>query len=55
MEVKETTGFFKREKPLLGEYYTALKHQTRVIVFMFDKDEYQTEMQIIRGTGRLAS
>ena len=51
----ETTGFFKKENPSLGDHYGKLKHKTRVLVFMFDKEEYQTEMKIIRDAGRLAS
>ena len=54
-EVKETTGFFKKETPMLAESYSELRHKTRVLVFMFDKDEYQNEMKLIREAGRLLS
>lgn len=54
-EVDEATGFFKKETAPLGDHYTKLKHKTRVLVFMFDKEEYETEMNIIRDAGRLAS
>jgi len=43
----------KKEPVTLGEQYTSLKHKTRVLVFMFDKEEYDTEMKIIREAGRL--
>lgn len=52
-EFEETTGFLKKEPVMLGEQYTSLKHKTRVLVFMFDKEEYDTEMKIIREAGRL--
>ena len=55
VEADEKTGFFKRELPVLGNHYSKLRHKTRVLVFMFDKEEYQTEMKIIRDTARLAS
>ena len=32
-----------------------MKYKTRVLVFMFDKEEYATEMKFIRDAGRLAS
>ena len=54
-EARETTGFFKKELPVLGDFYGQLKHKTRVLVFMFDKEEYASEMKIIRDAGRLAA
>lgn len=53
IDVVETTGFLKRENPSLGNHYAKLKYKTRVLVFMFDKDEYVTEMKIVRDSGRL--
>ena len=49
----ETTGFFKKESLALGKHYMDQMHKTRVLVFMFDKEEYDTEMKIIKDTGRL--
>jgi len=43
-EIKETTGFLRKENPQLGIHYDKLKYKTRVLVFMLDKDEYATEM-----------
>ncbi len=53
--VDETTGFLKKEGQDLGEIYDVLKLKTRVLVFMFDKDEYQNEMKLIRDAGRILS
>ena len=39
----------------MGIHYDKLLHKTRVLVFMLDKDEYSTEMQMIRSAGRLLS
>lgn len=55
IDVVETTGFLKKELPSLGDHYMRLKHKTRVLVFMFDKEEYETEMKTIRDSGRLNS
>ncbi len=55
LQVDETTGFLKKESQDLGEIYNALKLKTRVLVFMFDKDEYQNEMKLIREAGRILS
>ena len=55
MEFEETGGFLKKEPVRLNEQYTSLKHKTRVLVFMFDKEEYATEMKIIRDAGRLSA
>lgn len=52
-DVEETTGFLKRENPSLGDHYAKLKYKTRVLVFMFDKEEYETEYNIVRDSGRL--
>ena len=52
-EFEETTGFFKKESVQLGAQYSSLKHKTRVLVFMFDKEEYSTEMTIIKNAARL--
>ena len=32
-----------------------MKHKTRVLVFMFDKDEYQAEMKSIRESARICA
>ena len=55
IDVQETTGFLKKETPELGDSYSSLKHKTRVLVFMFDKEEYATEMKLIRDAGRILS
>lgn len=52
-EVKETTGFLKKENVPLGHYYDRLQFKTRVLVFIFDKEEYATELKVIRDTARL--
>lgn len=52
-EFEETTGFFKKENQVLGTHYSNQMHKTRVLVFMFDKEEYETEMKIIKEAGRL--
>ena len=54
-QIEEKTGFLKKEQPDLGVSYESLKHKTRVLVFMFDKDEYQNEMRLIRESGRVLS
>mmetsp|Transcript_20742 Transcript_20742/g.28000 ORF Transcript_20742/g.28000 Transcript_20742/m.28000 type:complete len:154 (+) Transcript_20742:341-802(+) len=52
-EVEETTGFLKKGPIALGSHHTKLKFKTRVLVFMFDKSEYEAEMRMIREAGRV--
>ena len=52
-ETAEIGGFFRKESSFLGSYQRKLLHQTRVLVFMFDKEEYATEMKMIREAGRI--
>ena len=55
IHVKESTGFFKKIKPDLGVHYNKLKFKSRVLVFMSDKEDYETEFKIIKETSRLLS
>ena len=45
----------RKENPTLGNHYDKLKYKTRVLVFMLDKEEYATEMKMVRDVGRLLS
>ena len=51
----EKTGFMKKDPVQLGKFYNVMKHKTRVLVFMFDKDEYQAEMKSIRESARISA
>ena len=50
---EKQSPFFKRGAPVLGMHEKRLKYKTRVLVFIFDKEEYSSELKIIREAGRL--
>lgn len=52
-EVVESTSFFKKSSPALGDSYGRLKYKTRVLVFILDRDEYETELKFAKDAGRL--
>ena len=43
-ELVESTGFFRNNSPSLGKNYDDLRFKTRVIAFIFDKDESEEEI-----------
>ena len=56
MEADESTGFFLNGYiPYLDHHYDKLKFKTRVLVFIIDKEEYASELKIIREASRLLS
>lgn len=55
-EPAETTGFFKKSgAPYLGETYSALQLKTRVIAFIFDTEEFESELKLIKDAARVAA
>ena len=54
-DYEESTGFFRNKKVPLGANYDDLRLKTRVIAFIFDKDEYEQELKYIREVGKLSA
>ena len=55
IEYEESVGFFRNKKVPLGANYDDLLLKTRVIAFIFDKDEYEQELKFIREVGKLSA
>ena len=55
VEYVESTGFFRNKNAPLGNNYDDLRLKTRVIAFIFDKDEYEQELKYIREVGKLTA
>lgn len=52
----ETTPFFKTTPAvLLEEQYKQSKVKTRVVVFMYDKEDFKDELNNIRRAGRVSA
>ena len=54
-EYEEKTGFFRNNSPSLGKNYDDLRFKTRVIAFIFDKEESEEEIGQIREVAKLMS
>ena len=54
-EYVESTGFFRNKQVPLGANYDDLRLKTRVIAFIFDKDEYEQELKFIREVAKLSA
>ena len=50
---EKQSPFFKKGVQLLGIHENRLKYKTRVLVFIYDKEEYSSELKLIREAGRL--
>ena len=53
VEFIEGVGFLKKEPVILGPNYFDLTLKTRVLVFIFDKEESSTELKMIKEAGRI--
>ena len=61
-DVDETTGFLNQKKnadykhlTVLGDHYMKLKYKTRVLVFTYEKDDFEFELKTLKKVGRLLS
>mmetsp|Transcript_4711 Transcript_4711/g.4395 ORF Transcript_4711/g.4395 Transcript_4711/m.4395 type:complete len:98 (+) Transcript_4711:579-872(+) len=44
-----------KDLPLFDDYYSTLKHKTRVVAFIFDKSEYKDEVKYLKSAARYLS
>lgn len=51
-EPDETTRFFKKAPRLLGEYYEEQEYPARCLVFIYDTEEYETELKFLKHAAR---
>jgi hypothetical protein len=54
-EYEEKTKFFEIKPIYLGGAYTERKAKTRVIAFIFDKEDFIDELKSLRFTGRASA
>lgn len=60
IDVVETTGFLNQNKDNkqvaeLGDFYMKLKYKTRVLVFTYEKEDFEEEIKTLKKVGRLLS
>ena len=60
IDVVETTGFLDKNKDNkqvagLGDHYMKLKYKTRVLVFTYEKEDFEAEIKTLKKVGRLLS
>lgn len=51
-EPNETSRFFKDKQVPLGKEYSDKKTKTRVVAFIFEKDEFKEELKNLRAASR---
>jgi len=52
-EFVESAGFLRNKNAPLGANYDGLKLKTRVIAFIFDKDEHEQELKFVKEAGKI--